>query len=116
MIAVVDKKIAKYVLQAGDVLLEIPIRISFEYTLESSTFIDGSMQRDVLFNRDAVLKRCPELDHAELDEAIDEFVDRTLEEHLLFTGQACGGVELYEVEEPSDEDEETAVAPEIILP
>lgn len=99
MVMVVDKKIVKHLVRAGDGLLEIPVRIRFEYRIESARFVDGSMTREYLYNRQAVLKHFPRIDSEELDRDIEAVVDRSLEEHLRYSRQADGAIRLYPDEE-----------------
>jgi len=95
MVMVVDKKIVKHLVRAGDGLLEIPVRISFEYEIQSARFVDGSMARDYIYNRGAVLKHFPRIDKDELERGIEDVVDRSLEEHLRYCRQAAGAIRLY---------------------
>ncbi len=116
MVMVVDKKVVKHVVQTGDGLLEIPVRISFEYEIESARFVDGTMSREYLFNRAAVLKHFPRIDAGELDEEIEHIVDRSLEEHLRYSRQVEGAVRLYPVEENADDESGDTEPPRIIMP
>lgn len=128
MVMVVDKKVVKHVVETGDGLLEIPVRIAFEYEIESASFVDGSMNREYIFNRAAVLKHFPRIEVEKLDREIEEVVDRSLEEHLRYARHLEGAVRLYPVEdgepegeciesdtnEPENESEEDAL--QIIMP
>ena len=113
MIVVIDKKVVKHLVETGGGLLEIPIRVKYEYSLENLRFIDGSMKRDYLYNRDAVKKHFPQIDGEQLDRDISATVDQSLEEGLRYEGHVAGRVDLYPVEEEDHEETET---PRIILP
>lgn len=114
MIVVVDKKVVKHLVETGDGLLEIPVRVSYEYSLENHSFIEGSMKRDYLYNRPAVEKHFPRLDGDKLEQEIEATVDQSIEESLRYAGQAHGEVVLYQVE--SEEEAEDKEPPKIILP
>ena len=96
MLWVVDKKVIKHVIEAGSALVEVPIRIRFEYELAEEHFVSGSMKRTFLYNRPALVRRFPRLDSDELDAEMEDVVDRALCEHLKFAGYAQGDVDLYE--------------------
>lgn len=106
MIRVVEKKVIKHLVNTRGGLLEIPIRIHFEYSLESGLFVSGSMESRYLFNRKAVLNRLPALDVERFDAEIAEVVDKTLVEHLKFNHQAVGEIYLYEQPDAKEADKE----------
>lgn len=117
MLWVVDKKVIKHVIEAGPALVEVPVRIRFEFGLAEERFVSGSMKRTFVYNRQALVRRFPRLDSDGLDAEMEEVVDRALREHLKFAGYARGDVELYasdaELEAaPQCQDE----APKIIMP
>ncbi len=95
MIIVSDKKIIKHAMSTGDALVDIPVRVTFEYTLEDQQFVPRSMSRKALYNIGPVLRRFATLDRDELERAIDRTVDRALEEHLRYAGQLSGAADLY---------------------
>ena len=117
MLWVVDKKVIKHVIDAGSAMIEVPVRIRFEYCLSEECFVSGSMKRTFVYNRRALVRRFPQLDVKEIDAEMEEVVDRALCEHLKFAGYAHGGIELYggapEVEPVPEDEVET---PKIILP
>jgi len=117
MIVVVDKKVVKHLVETGDGLLEIPVRISYEYSLEDQVFVDGSMKRDYLYNRQAIRKHFPRIDDSQLDRDIEATVDQSLEEGLRYAGQTSGAVDLYSTEEDEESPPgENKDPPKIILP
>ncbi len=115
MVIVCDKKVVKHLVETGDGLLEIPIRVTFEYALESLKFVNGSMKRTYLYNRKALKKHFPRIDEQDLDREIEVTLDRSLEEGLRYAGQVQGDVELYAAEEEAVE-QESDEPPQIILP
>ena len=117
MLWVVDKKVIKHVVEAGSALVEVPVRIRFEFGLTEERFVSGSMKRTFVYNRQALTRRFPDLDSDELDAEMEEVVDRALSEHLKFAGYAQGDIDLYAVEadeEPAPDSEREA--PKIIMP
>lgn len=116
MVMVVDKKVAKHLVEAGDGLLEIPVRIAFEYEIEAASFVDGSMNREYVFNRAAVVKHFPRIEVEELEREIEKVVDRSLEEYLRYAGHVEGAVRLYPVEDVEAEGESEEETPQIIMP
>ena len=117
MLWVVDKKVIRHTIDAGTALVEVPIRIRFEYCLRDERFVEGTLKRSFLYNRPELLRRFPRLQERSLDAEIEGTVDRTIVEHLLFAGYAEGRVRLF----PSEVDDEAGdaadtPAPEIIMP
>ena len=95
MLWVVDKKVVKHALNVGVALVEVPIRIRFEFGLDDGCFAARSMQRNVLYNAKELLRRFPRLQRSALDAEIGRVADKALVEHLKFSGYAHGDVELY---------------------
>ncbi len=116
MIVVIDKKVVRHLVETGDGLLEIPVRVSFEYHIEDNRFVDGSMKRDYLYNRPAVRKYFPRLDDEALDRDIGVTVDRSLEEGLRYAGHVSGTVDLFSDDSDDVEDEDDRESPRILLP
>jgi hypothetical protein len=86
MLWAVDKKIVRHVLERDGQLVEIPIRVTFEYAIEDGTLVDDTLSLKTLFNAAAVLKRFPNLDETELHDEIDANVRREINEHLALAG------------------------------
>ena len=119
MLWVVDKKVVKHALNVGVALVEVPIRIRFEFGLDNQRFAPGSMKRDFLYNRAELLRRFPRLRASEVDAEIESVVDQALVEHLKFAGYAHGEVELTPSEAPEpdadDMDAQQDSPPDIVL-
>ena len=117
MLWVVDKKVIKHVIEAGSTLIEVPVRIRFEFSLADERFVPGSMTRTFVYNRQAIARRFPQFDVEALDTEMEDVVDRALCEHLKFAGYAHGDIELYGgAPEVEPVPEEEAEAPKIIMP
>ena len=116
MIIVSDKKIVKHTVSTGDALVDISVRVTFEYTLRDQQFVDGSMSRKVLYNIEPMLRRFATVSREDLVRDIETTVDRALVEHLRYAGQVTGDVALYPVEEDDDPPATDDDPPQIILP
>ena len=117
MLWVVDKKVIRHTIDAGTALVEVPIRIRFEYCLRDERFVEGSVKRDFLYNRPELLRRFTRLEPGVLDADIEGVVDRTIVEHLKFAGYATGDVKLFPAQtEDTQEPDDGDAAPAIILP
>ena len=118
MLWVVDKKVVRHTIDVGAGLVEVPIRIRFEYCLREERFVDGTLTRDFLYNRPELLRRFPELQPGVVDADIERAVNRTMVEHLKFSGYAQGDVALFasDVEQGKEDDRKEAPTPVIILP
>jgi hypothetical protein len=114
MLAVVDKKVVKHLANTGGALLEIPVRVSFQYNIDNGEFINSSMERKILYNQAAALRRLPRMDAQTLDEDIENTVDQMLIEHLRYAGHATDSITLYPRLDPPEEEDKPA--PRIILP
>ncbi|MCZ6708945.1 MAG: hypothetical protein O7B25_01125 [Gammaproteobacteria bacterium] len=86
MLWAVDKKIVRYVLERDGQLVEIPIRVTFEYAIEDGTLVKDTLTLKSLYNEAAVLKRFPSLNKQELDEMISVSVRQEIHEHLALAG------------------------------
>ena len=117
LLVVVDKKTIKYLVESKNGLLELPVRISFQYKIDDGAFVNGSMTSDLLYNKEAALRRLRKDEAIDLDSKIKVVADNALAEHLRYSGQLSGDVTLYEGqidlgrEEDSDDE-----PPEIYLP
>lgn len=114
MLYVCDKKTVKHLVEYSETLMEIPVRVAFQYQLDEGLFVEGSMEKDVLYNERVALKRIPILSAEKLQAEIEQLVDQALVEHLRYAGQASGRFELYPIAMGYDVPEE--VAPDIYLP
>ena len=87
MLYVVDKKVIRHILERDRKLLEIPVRVEFEYGCENGEMVEGSLKISTLYNKQGVARIFPELDMVELDEQIDSTVKKELREHIAFAIQ-----------------------------
>ena len=90
MIWVVDKKVVPHLLTRWGLLAEIPLRISFEYALDSGAVIDGSLSIKVLYNGRMVAKCFPGIEKDALDVELQKTANDAVCEHLALSGVANG--------------------------
>ena len=88
MIWVVDKKIVRHLIEHGGQLVELPIRVSFEYAVEEGTIVDGSLSLKTLYNKASVQKHLPTIDGEILEGEVQATVARSIDEHLAMSGLA----------------------------
>jgi hypothetical protein len=86
VIWVVDKKVVRHLLTSERVLAELPLRVSFEYALESGSVVDGSLSIKVLYNHRSVRARFPEIEGEALKEDVRRTASDAVCEHLALSG------------------------------
>lgn len=92
MIWVVDKTIARHLLNGGELMGELPLRVSFEYALEAGSVVDGSVSIRVLYNSRSVDRFFPHLDSRELEADVGRTATAAVEEHLVMNGFGRDGM------------------------
>ena len=86
MIWVVDKKVVPHILTQEGVLAELPLRVSFEYALESGSVVDGTLSIKVLYNGRSVSRRFPAIEADALDVDVQKTANDAVCEHLAMSG------------------------------
>lgn len=86
MIWVVDKTVTGHLLTKGELLAELPLRISFEYAVERGTVVGGSLSIKVLYNTRMVSRAFPTLDADELKSDVQKTASHAVGEHLAMHG------------------------------
>jgi hypothetical protein len=81
-----DKKVVRYVLEREGQLVEIPIRVTFEYAIDDGMLVNDSLVVKTLFNEAAVLKRFPDIGQEDLNKEIGIVVQQEIHEHLALAG------------------------------
>ncbi len=114
MLWVLDKKVFRHVAETRRGLLEIPVRVSFEYAVENDAFVARTMSRDILYNRPFIERHLRREAHR-IDLAIIDTVDQALVEHLRFAGHLDAPLPLYPAPEVEAEPQPPAEAPAILL-
>ena len=90
MIWVVDKKVVHHLVTHGDLLAEVPLRISFEYALDAQRVVEGTLSIKVLYNRPEVCRRFPTLDGERLEADVQKTAREAVSEHLKLSGFELG--------------------------
>jgi hypothetical protein len=91
MIWVVDKKVIRHLVTSGRILAEVPLRVTFEYAVESGTVVVGSLSIKVLYNCRSVQKSFPEIVEDEFNEAVEKTASDAILEHLALSGLNAAG-------------------------
>jgi hypothetical protein len=89
MVWLVEKKVFYHIIDLGFESIEIPVRVKFECEIEEGQLVSGSMSKSILYNRQALERRYPNLDIASLQRSIEHKIDREIHKYL----KACGYVE-----------------------
>jgi len=86
LIWVVDKKVVRHLIEHAGQLVELPIRVSFEYAVDEGTVVDGSLSLKTLYNKASVQKHLPTIDGDILEDEVQATVERSIDEHLAMSG------------------------------
>jgi hypothetical protein len=86
MIWMVEKKIFHHVLDLGFESVRIPVRTRFEFNLQNRTLIADSLSYQLLYNRQVLEKRYPQLIADEMDRQIQKTVKRKVFMYLKDCG------------------------------
>ena len=86
MIWIVDKKVTSHLLSTHDLLAEVPLRISFEYAVDSGAVVEGSLSIKVLYNGKSVKKCFPHLEEDAVNSAFQQTANDAVYEHLALNG------------------------------
>ena len=82
MVWVVDKKTVKHLLERDGKLLEIPVRVKFEYEYKDGKLVPGTIKTEKLYNQKGVVKRFPNIDINDLEEQIQQSIDRDIRDYI----------------------------------
>lgn len=69
-------------LDLGVESVRIPVRVKFEFNLENGALVSNSLSYRLLYNRQLLEKRYPQLQPAHLDQKIDKTVRRKIYVYL----------------------------------
>lgn len=86
MVWVVDKKIMHYELDVGFERVDIPVRVKFEFEVREGAFVPDTLSKEILYNKDAIEKRYPNIKLSSLDRGVGEMVEDEIMEYL----RQCG--------------------------
>ena len=91
VIWVVDKKVVRHLLTGEGLLAELPLRVSFEYAVESGVVVEGSLSIEVLYNCRSVSKRFPGIKEDVLNVEVEKTANDAVFEHLALSGLSQTG-------------------------
>ena len=86
MVWLVEKKIFRHILDMGFERVEIPVRVKFEFEVVEGTFVPDTLTKEILYNKDAILKHYPKLKRSSLERTIEEMVEGEIMKYL----RQCG--------------------------
>jgi len=86
MIWMVEKKVFHLDYNFGFESVRIPVRVKFEFGVKEGALVHDSLTKSMLYNKELLEKRYPELDQTSLQRSIERKVDDELQQHL----RACG--------------------------
>ena len=82
----VEKKIFHHVLDLGFESVRIPVRVTFEFNLQNRTLVADSLSYQLLYNRQVLENRYPQLKAEDLDRKIQKTVKRKVYMYLKDCG------------------------------
>ena len=98
MMWLVEKKIFHHFLDLGYEGVAIPIRVKFEFQVHKGAFVRESLKFEHLYNREALMKRYPNLKSERLDQDIHKTVKFQIREYLKKNGYLKESVDTEETE------------------
>ena len=82
MIWLVEKTVFKIGLDLGFESLKIPVRVKLEFEVKEGNLVPNSLTRTLLYNRQLLERRYPDLDQASLQRSIERKVESEIEQYL----------------------------------
>jgi len=82
MVWAVEKIVVRVWVDCGAECVRVPVRSEVEYEVQEGVFVPESLSFDILYNRQLLKKRYPQLDVAEVEMAIRETVHTAILSHL----------------------------------
>jgi hypothetical protein len=86
MIWMVEKKVFRIFLNLGFESVKIPVRVKLEFEVKEGTLVPDSLSKSMLYNRDLLKRRYPELDQASLQRSIERKVESEIQKYFLKHG------------------------------
>ena len=86
MVWLVEKKVFYHIFDLGYESARIPIRVKFEFEVREGAFVPESLSFEHLYNREALLKRYPNLKPERLDRDIHKTVKLRIREYVTNNG------------------------------
>ena len=86
MVWLVDKKVFYHMIDLGFESINIPIRVKFEFEVKEGSLVPDSMAIDMLYNKQILERRYPQLKSELLDRSIHRTVKKRIHNYLLDCG------------------------------
>ena len=87
MVWVVDKKIVRHLITRDRKMIEVPVRVTFEYQLEDNELVEKSLTTKVIYNEKGIAKIFPGIDLKQTKIEVNETVDKEIREHIAIAAQ-----------------------------
>ena len=82
MIWMVEKKVFQLVFDLGIESVKIPVRVKFEFEVKEGNLVPDSITKTMLYNKQLLERRYPNLDQASFQSSIERKVDNEIQKHL----------------------------------
>jgi hypothetical protein len=82
MIWLVEKKVFKIGIDLGFESVKIPVRVKLEFEVKEGNLVPDSLSKTMLYNKQLLGRRYPELDQASLQRSIERKVESEIQKHL----------------------------------
>ena len=89
MIWMCEKRVFSFVFDLGLESVTIPVRVKFEFEVKEGTLVPDSLTKSMLYNRQLLERRYPNLDQASFHHSIERKVDGEIQKYLY----ECGFIE-----------------------
>ncbi|UCF03084.1 MAG: hypothetical protein JSV14_05410 [Deltaproteobacteria bacterium] len=77
-----EKRVFQLIFDLGFESLEIPVRVKFEFEVKEGNLVPDSLTKTMLYNKQLLKRRYPNLDHAGFQRSIESKVDNEIQKHL----------------------------------
>ena len=86
MVWLLEKKLVRHRVDLGFEIVEIPIRVKFEFEVKEVVFVPDTLSFQTLYNKKALQNRYPQLNLTSLENTIETTVNNLILEYI----RECG--------------------------
>jgi len=86
MVWLAEKKVIYHTIDMGFELVEIPVRVKFEFEVKEGVFVPDTLSKEILYNEKILEKRYPNLNRYSLKKSIEDTVENKIMEYLKMNG------------------------------
>ena len=86
MVWLAEKKVIYHTIDMGFELVEIPVRVKFEFKVKEGAFVPDTLSKEILYNEKILEKRYPNLNRYSLKKSIEDTVENKIMEYLKMNG------------------------------